>query len=176
MIKASVPSEHRHDTRECSRGSRFSEQIRQLVLSRNVDHRNDRPLDQVLNDHKPQLKVLRPITKFPRIIGKLPRGSVVFISPNRVRRKPGSCAQAGNPLAPFAWIDFQQKIKRLSGNAFCCHEGRDLEARALKGGIPRALHMSRRSAQKAACFSTPSSGAKLPGIADRPLDPVAMQW
>ena len=88
MIETSVPSEHGHDTRERSRRSGLSKQICQLVLSRNVDHRNDRPLDQVLNDHKPQLKVLRPITKFPRIIGKLPRGSVVFISPNRVRRKP----------------------------------------------------------------------------------------
>ena len=70
MIETSIPSEHRHDTRERSCRSRFSEQICQLVLGRDVDHRDDRSLDQVLNSQKPQLEVLGPIPKFTRIIGK----------------------------------------------------------------------------------------------------------
>ena len=87
MIETSVSGEHRHDTRERSRRGRFGQQIRQLVLSRNVNHRNERPLDQILNNHKPQFKMLRPVAKLARVIGELPCGRVIFVSPNRLRRK-----------------------------------------------------------------------------------------
>ena len=87
MIEASVSGEHRHDTRESSRRGGFGQQVRQLVLSRNVNHRNECPLDQILNNHKSKLKMLRSVAKFARIIGELPRGRVILVSPNRVWRK-----------------------------------------------------------------------------------------
>ena len=66
MIETRVPGEHRHQPAKSGCSSRLGEEVSELVLGGDVNHRYQSPLNQLLNDHKPQLKVFGTISELAR--------------------------------------------------------------------------------------------------------------
>ena len=99
MIKTRVPCKHRHQPGKRSRSGRLGEEVSELVLGGNIHHRYQSPLNQILNNHKPQLKVLRTISELTGVVSELARGGIVLVGANDMGSNPDLSEQLARPQA-----------------------------------------------------------------------------